>query len=54
LFGELAKSNATFALVLPFFAAVSSRFFRAEMSAISDIEKTPFNKIRRKIIKISN
>ncbi len=52
-FGELAKSNATLAFLFPFLAAVSSRFFLAEIYAISDIEKTPFKTIRKRIIKIS-
>jgi hypothetical protein len=51
--GELAKSKATLAFVFPFLAAVSKRFLRAEIKAISDIEKTPFNRIKKSIIKIS-
>jgi hypothetical protein len=31
-------------------AAVSSRFFRADINAISDIEKTPFKSIKKKIM----
>ena len=53
LLGELANSNATFALLLPFFAAVSSLFFLAEISEISDMEKTPFNKIKMNTINSS-
>ena len=53
LFGEFAKSNAIFALLFPFFAAVSNLFFLAEINAISDMEKTPFNSIRKNIISIS-
>jgi hypothetical protein len=54
LFGEFAKSNAILALLFPFFAAVSNLVFRAEINAISDIEKTPFSSIRKNIISISN
>jgi len=53
LFGEFARSSAVTALALPFLAAFSSLFLRADISAISDIEKTPFSKIRKKIIIIS-
>jgi hypothetical protein len=49
----LAKSKAIWAFLLPFLAAVSNRFFRAEINAISDIEKTPLRMIKNKIIKIS-
>jgi hypothetical protein len=34
-------------------AAVSRRFLRAEISAISDIENTPLSKIKKRIISIS-
>jgi hypothetical protein len=54
LLGELAKSKAIWAFLFPFFAAVSNLFFRAEINAISDIEKTPFKSIRKNIITISN
>ncbi|SNB08019.1 hypothetical protein FPC831_520008 [Flavobacterium psychrophilum] len=53
LFGELAKSKAVFALVFPFFAADSSRFLRADINAISDIENTPFKRIKKKMMSIS-
>jgi hypothetical protein len=53
LLGELAKSKAICAFLLPFLAAVSSRFFRAEINAISDIEKTPLRMIKKRIIRIS-
>jgi hypothetical protein len=49
----LAKSNAIWAFLLPFLAAVSNLFFRAEINAISDIEKTPFKIIKKNIIKTS-
>jgi hypothetical protein len=52
--GELAKSNAVLALLLPFLAAVSNRLFREEINAISDIEKTPFNRIKKNIMSSSN
>jgi hypothetical protein len=51
--GEFAKFKAVWAFLLPFFAAVSNRFFRAEINAISDIEKTPLRMIKKRIIKIS-
>jgi hypothetical protein len=50
----LAKSNAILAFLFPFLAAVSNLFFRAEINAISDIEKTPFKSIKKNIIAISN
>jgi hypothetical protein len=53
LLGALAKSNAIWAFLLPFLAAVSNLFFRAEINAISDMEKTPFKRIKKNIIKIS-
>jgi hypothetical protein len=52
--GELAKSNAVLALLLPFLAAVSNRLFREEINAISDIEKTPFKRIKKNIMSSSN
>jgi hypothetical protein len=54
LLGELAKSNAVLALLLPFLAAVSNRLFREEINAISDIEKTPFKRIKKNIMSSSN
>ncbi|OGS80724.1 MAG: hypothetical protein A3G95_05935 [Flavobacteria bacterium RIFCSPLOWO2_12_FULL_31_7] len=54
MFGELAKSKAVFALVLPFLAAVSNLFFLADMSAISDMEKIPLSSINKNIMTISN
>ena len=47
------KSNAFCAALLPFFASVDRRDFRAEIIATSDMENTPFNKIKPIIIKIS-
>ena len=54
LLGELANSRAILAPSFPFFAAVSNRFLRAEISAISDIEKTPLRTIRKRMINNSN
>jgi hypothetical protein len=52
--GELAKSSAVLALLFPFLAAVSNRLFREEINAISDIENTPFNRIKNNIMSSSN
>jgi hypothetical protein len=54
LFGELARSSAVLALLLPFLADVSNRLFREEINAISDIEKTPFKRIKKNIMSSSN
>ena len=51
--GFSANSNAVFAPELPFFISFSSLNFLDETSAISDIEKIPFNKINTIIISIS-
>ena len=51
--GSLDKFNAVLAARLPFLASASRRDLRAETNAISDIDKTPFIKIRTIIIKIS-
>ena len=53
LFGELARSKAILARSFPFLAAVSRRVLRAEIKAISDIEKTPFSRIKKRMISIS-
>ena len=47
------RSKAFCAALLPFFASVDRRDFRAEIMATSDIENTQFNKINPIIIKIS-
>jgi len=53
LLGEFARSSAACALGLPFLAAVSRRLLRADISAISLMEKTPFKRIRKNIMAIS-
>ncbi len=47
LSGFSAKAIASLAPLLPFRASELRRDFRAERSAISDIENTPFSNIRR-------
>jgi hypothetical protein len=54
LLGEFAKSSAVLADLLPFLAAVSNLLFREEINAISDIEKTPFSRIKKRIMSSSN
>jgi len=53
LFGALTKSSAILALCWPFFAAVSRRLLRAEINAISDIEKHTVEQDQKKMINIS-
>jgi hypothetical protein len=52
VFGLLANASARFAFEFPFLAALSNLNFRAETSAISLIEKTPFIKMRNMIMMI--
>ena len=51
LSGWLARSKASFARLSPLFACASSLTLRDETSAISTIEKTPFNIIRQELLK---
>ena len=51
--GSFASFKAVAADLLPFLASVSNFVFRADTKAISDIARTPFNKIRPIIMTIS-
>ena len=51
--GSCDSFKADNAALLPYFALFSNLTFRAETSAISDIESTPLHKIRSTIIIIS-
>ena len=48
--GFSAKSSAAFADLLPIFASCANFDLRADMTEISDIENSPFNKISPIII----
>ncbi len=51
--GVDANSSALRAFLLPLRAALSSLNFQEETGAISDMENTPFRRIRTRIINIS-